>query len=742
MNNLCKLALDNGGSVNFLTIPASDSAGLGLTNPSILYYPESKKLLLNMRHVQYALYHSEGKQQYQTLWGPLAYLNPEDDVTLRTTNFLCELDSNTLAVNFHQKVNTSDLDVEPLWEFIGLEDARLVHWGNHLCLSGVRRDTTTNGEGRIEISEVFAAKEISRRRLQPPSESYCEKNWMPVVDEPYTYVKWSSPTEVVRVIEGTDQTETIALVEQNVKFPRDIRGGSQVIPYKDHYVALTHEVDLYNSEQGKKDAQYYHRFIVWDKDWNIVNYSQEFKFMTGQIEFSCGMTYVDGNFIIPFGFQDSTAFIVKLPESVFEELTGFGPEEMSKSTSKERLSSSTPSLILDIVSNPFDGEANFRLAEYYYKEGHFASAMSFYLRAAEFGDVEAKVYESLILVAKCLSRLGRRQTTECGLWQNAVAHQPHRPEAHLCLAEYYERIGDWAKSYAHACSAVAFNSSAVMHSKHIEYSNAGAIFQKAVAAWWIGKGKEARELLHLLADNIKMVPEKYHKAIQANITSLGSGPDPFLRYVKANHPRLRYQFPGSENIDENYSQTYQDMFVLSMLDGKTNGRYFEFGAADPFKGSNTALLEKLGWKGTSVEILEHEVEKFRQHRKNPVIHANALEIDYKRHFKGHIDYLQLDCEPPSVTYEILTKIPFDQCTFGVITFEHDFYADLTKSFRDKSRKFLKARGYVLVAPNIAPDSRSAYEDWWVHPDHVKPETLELMRLTDDETHQADKYMLN
>lgn len=52
-----------------------------------------------------------------------------------------------------------------------------------------------------------------------------------------------------------------------------------------------------------------------------------------------------------------------------------------------------------------------------------------------------------------------------------------------------------------------------------------------------------------------------------------------------------------------------------MLDGKTNGEYLEIGSADPYKGSNTYLLEKLGWTGLSLEIIEEEVVRFREHRK-------------------------------------------------------------------------------------------------------------------------------
>ena len=40
-------------------------------------------------------------------------------------------------------------------------------------------------------------------------------------------------------------------------------------------------------------------------------------------------------------------------------------------------------------------------------------------------------------------------------------------------------------------------------------------------------------------------------------------------YSKDKYDLLKYKFPGSENIIENYSQTYQDMFVLTMLNGKT-----------------------------------------------------------------------------------------------------------------------------------------------------------------------------
>jgi len=318
IENLVKEVIKEGGSLKPLLIPADMVNGEGLTNPSI--FIKDGKVLLNLRHVNYVLYHAENNQKFQNIWGgPLSYLNPEDDITLTTVNYLCTLNPNTLEIEQINKIDTSKLDVKPIWEFVGLEDARVVNWEDKLYLTGVRRDTTTNGEGRMELSEVVNYKEVSRKRIEPPTASYCEKNWMPVLDMPYHYVKWTNPTEVVKVNLKTNKAETVFKGKQTRVLDRDLRGGSQVINYKDYRVALTHEVDLFYTEKGDKDAHYYHRFIVWDKDWNIVNMSPEFKFMAANIEFSCGMTVHNGEILIPFGFQDNTPYLLRMPQDFFEK---------------------------------------------------------------------------------------------------------------------------------------------------------------------------------------------------------------------------------------------------------------------------------------------------------------------------------------------------------------------------------------------------------------------------------------
>ena len=244
INNLAKKVLDYGGSVQHLSIPFDRVDG-GVCNPSI-YVGKNNEVKVNLRHVQYSFWHNEFDQKFPSLWGPLSYTHPEDDLTLLTTNYLCDLDPITLKIENFNKINTSKLDTKPLWAFVGLEDARLVRWDDKFYYCGVRRDTTTNGVGRIELSEIYNSEEISRKRISVTDKnSYCEKNWMPIIDQPYHFVKWTNPTEVVKVDINNNTSETTHLVENNIDFKRDIRGGSQVIPYGDYHIAIIHEVNLY-----------------------------------------------------------------------------------------------------------------------------------------------------------------------------------------------------------------------------------------------------------------------------------------------------------------------------------------------------------------------------------------------------------------------------------------------------------------------------------------------------------------
>lgn len=326
--SLCTDLSAKGATLHPLLPPASETGGTGCCNPSV-FADDDGTVLINVRHVEYTLYHSELKR-FTHPWGPIQYVHPENDLKLRTNNYLGTYSVGEGGAHSYSptKVDTTTLDVDPLWEFVGLEDARVVRWEGKLFLTGVRRDTTTNGQGRMELSELERSEdgltyhEVSRKRIPipgPTDGSYCEKNWMPVTDLPYTYVKWCSPVEVVRYDPDTGTTEQIHLGRQLVNVGYDLRGGSQVIPYGDgeHRFALVHQVDLFRSPiMGRKDARYRHRFVVWDSSWNVVHVSDAFDFLGAEVEFVCGAAWdlnSDPSLLITFGHQDNTAFLLSIP---------------------------------------------------------------------------------------------------------------------------------------------------------------------------------------------------------------------------------------------------------------------------------------------------------------------------------------------------------------------------------------------------------------------------------------------
>lgn len=335
MGGLAAYALKRGGSLHPLLLPKSVLGNeTGIMNPSI--FLDEGKILLNIRHVNYILYHSEGKR-FPHQWGPLVYLHPENDVALKTHNVMCELDEN-LNILSASRVDMK-LDTKPTWNFVGLEDARLFKWDNKLYLCGVRRDCYDDkGKGRMELCHIEQNKdggwdEISRHPIPAPGDdsSYCEKNWMPILDMPYHFVKWCNPTQVVKydIDEGT--TEIVYEDTNDRKpFPKDFRGGSQVLKINENQrMAFVHETNLLRDPFGRKDGDYAHRVLIWDKDWNLVHASKKFHFIGTffdhvtntdyNIEFVTGATVLNNDLLISFGFQDNASFVLRIPLNVFTD---------------------------------------------------------------------------------------------------------------------------------------------------------------------------------------------------------------------------------------------------------------------------------------------------------------------------------------------------------------------------------------------------------------------------------------
>jgi hypothetical protein len=397
--------------------------------------------------------------------------------------------------------------------------------------------------------------------------------------------------------------------------------------------------------------------------------------------------------------------------------------------------------LLNYISDQENPEANFLLGRWYEDQGHTSAAAGFYVRTAEYSRSDLLCYESLCRLAGCFTRQGSRVFLTKGLLLRAISLMPERPEAYFLLSELYERNREWQESFSFAKMGKALRQENVPSLRtNVGYPGAyGFEFEEAVSAWWIGLRSYSMHLFRGLADNPSLQPQ-HLAAVKDNLARLGGDINrPPMTYVDSMYERVKVKFPGLREIKRNYSQCFQDLFVLTMLNGKRDGVFFEIGCGDPKYGSNTKLLEELGWKGTSIDIDPAVTEKFHAARRSYVITGDATRLDYDKLIERDFDYLQIDCDPASQSLETLFRIPFEKRKFAVITFEHDGYAN--PSVRERSRAYLRSHGYFMIAGNIAADDYMPFEDWWILPSRNDPRIVNQMSDYGEESRRADLYML-
>ena len=209
------------------------------------------------------------------------------------------------------------------------------------------------------------------------------------------------------------------------------------------------------------------------------------------------------------------------------------------------------------------------------------------------------------------------------------------------------------------------------------------------------------------------------------------------------HPSasLKYPFNGFDTIDQNYSQSWQDIFVLTMLNGKRNGTFLELGASDPIYMNNTYLLSsKFDWKGISIDFRSELLELWANERSNDTLRLlDAYKINYVELLKelpSQIDYLQVDLDE-TASLPILMKLPHLTTRFSVITFETDVFAGYVE-IQQQSRKFLLDLGYQLLIDNVAvrnypTGTWEPFEDWYIDPNVIDKKIIQELLCVNNDT---------
>lgn len=146
---------------------------------------------------------------------------------------------------------------------------------------------------------------------------------------------------------------------------------------------------------------------------------------------------------------------------------------------------------------------NYELGLEYDKIGQTASAITYYLRAAERTDVIEHAYECLLLVGNCFNKQGNRANSVQKTYKQALTLLPNRPEAYLCLAKFFEINNGNSDSYVFAdlgLKVADFNLSPLRTNvcNPLLDCYSGLLLEKAICSWGWGKNNETRELFSVL----------------------------------------------------------------------------------------------------------------------------------------------------------------------------------------------------------------------------------------------------
>ena len=313
--------ITNNAKVAPLEINYDDVETLASMNPSI--WIKDGVGYINIRAISYNLFNSRYRE-YTQGDQPLSYVCKKA-THLKTENYFGTIDLDTLQIKEISKVNMLYLH-DPAWWFCGLEDARIIMWDEHVYLCGVRRDTKENGEGRMELSEIENIdgewNEINRVRIPATGDddAYLEKNWMPVIDKPYTWLKWSAPLEWAIYDKETNTYQT----EFTGNFWHCFRGDSHVIHIDNYYYAFVHlaSCTVLNKLDNARMGHYKHYIIrMNDNDMSPAGFFGPFTYDNRfSFEFGCGMAFDGENCYLTYAENDAAAYIIKFNKNLITNL--------------------------------------------------------------------------------------------------------------------------------------------------------------------------------------------------------------------------------------------------------------------------------------------------------------------------------------------------------------------------------------------------------------------------------------
>jgi hypothetical protein len=225
------------------------------------------------------------------------YVFQDSTQTIKNKNVLTKFNMKTYSPESHREIKENIkmkhvLCPRPM--SVGLEDIRMFEYKGKIHYVATTLGYTANGKARIITGEYDIDTEsiTSGTMIEPPQDTFCEKNWIPIVkgDDLFFIYKWH-PMQIGKIInkegegESQLQLEIVESVEINSLIFRRVRGSTPFIKTERGLLGVVH------FSENHSPRHYYHMMVLLDEDtFHVIEYSNTFCFEKLGIEFCIGFT--------------------------------------------------------------------------------------------------------------------------------------------------------------------------------------------------------------------------------------------------------------------------------------------------------------------------------------------------------------------------------------------------------------------------------------------------------------------
>lgn len=394
------------------------------------------------------------------------------------------------------------------------------------------------------------------------------------------------------------------------------------------------------------------------------------------------------------------------------------------------MSNSITNLVKLLANDSANPEINFNIALEYEKIGQTASAVSFYLRAAEYGEETHKeiVYSSLLKVGLCLDGQGERAWNVSNSFLQAIQYIPTRPEAYLLLSKFYEKAANWQEAYTFADLGLLYvNSELKKLPINIGYSGSHTlVFQKAVAGWNIGRLEESKSLFRELRLDSD-IEEPYKTLVINNCENLNVMQDKIavVLPVRDAGTGRSQRLINCLNSWKEQTEGLSDVHIIVDEDDTHNfGYLFEEQRQNikvHVKPTGLTLMEKINTIGLDIANLYNYMvfigddivfqtpweSKFIEYLSSVpagLVYADTLDLP------DHVDWASHPC----ITTNMVRAVGFYGCPAVHHNYFDNFWSEVAKEI-----------GHFQKMPDVIMDHRRV---GWT-PDHIYRQIVEL-QITD------------